>query len=213
MVTDKSAHETKGRVDLQTAVNADFGAMLGEPVEPLGDKGAVFIPTTLEKTPGMLARQEAATKELHVDANALDSGSYIAPLDPLDVLEFCRPGVQHGVYKNLRLGKYDTHARLDLHRHTVEQARHALWRFAEECRDRAVRCALVTHGKGEGRKHPAVLKSCVNHWLRQLPYVLAFHSAQKHHGGLGATYLLIKKSADARRATGEKIEQAKRHRG
>jgi DNA-nicking Smr family endonuclease len=68
----------------------------------------------------------------------------------------------------------------------------------------------VTHGKGEGREQPARLKSCVNHWLRQFDQVLAFHSAQKTHGGVGATYILVKKDSAARRETGDKINQAKR---
>ncbi|MCV6604775.1 MAG: Smr/MutS family endonuclease, partial [Porticoccaceae bacterium] len=52
----------------------------------------------------------------------------------------------------------------------------------------------VTHGKGEMRHKPALLKSCVNHWLRQLDVVLAFHTAQRHHGGSGATYVMLRKS-------------------
>jgi len=53
-----------------------------------------------------------------------------------------------------------------------------------------------------------VLKSCVNHWLKQFDQVLAFHTAQKYHGGLGATYVLIKKSSAARQNTSENLEQA-----
>jgi hypothetical protein len=46
--------------------------------------------------------------------------------------------------------------------------------------------------------------------LRQFDQVLAFHSAQKTHGGVGATYILVKKDSAARRETGDKINQAKR---
>ena len=66
------------------------------------------------------------------------------------------------------------------------------------------------HGKGEGRERPAILKSCVNHWLRQFEQVLAFHTAQKYHGGLGATYVLIKKGSVARQNTSEKLDRAGR---
>ena len=44
----------------------------------------------------------------------------------------------------------------------------------------------------------------------QFDQVLAFHSAQKQHGGVGSTYLLLKKDSSARKKTGEKIHQAKR---
>ena len=192
------------------ASDDQFGDLFGEVVEPLGDKGANSVRAPIEKTPGMLVRREAAARELRQESNFLDPGSYIESVEPLEILHFQRPGVQHGVYKNLRLGKYNIQSRLDLHRHSVEQARRALWRFISDCQQRGVRCALVTHGKGEGREQPAVLKSCVNHWLRQFDQILAFHSAQKYHGGFGATYVLVKKGLEARRNTGDKLDQAKR---
>jgi DNA-nicking Smr family endonuclease len=187
-----------------------FSALLGDDVEPLQGKGASHIPKPAVVTPGVLQRRKAAQQEQQASGNFLDPASVIAPVDPYDFLEFARPGVQHGVYKNLRQGKYEVQSRLDLHRHTVEQARVALWDFVEGCQKHGVRCALVTHGKGEGREQPARLKSCVNHWLRQFDNVLAFHSAQKQHGGVGSTYILIKKNSLARLSTSEKLGKSKR---
>ncbi|SEA13381.1 DNA endonuclease SmrA [Microbulbifer marinus] len=152
------------------------------------------------------ARRESATQEPVSDLNPL-SGEYVELVDPWDPLEFKRDGVQNGVYRNLRLGKYAVDARLDLHRHSVELARRAVLEFVRDCVEADVRCALITHGKGEGRKQPALLKSCVNHWLPQLHEVLAFHSAQKKHGGLGATYVLLRKSERKRQ---ENLEQHQR---
>src|SRR5690554_2580144 len=145
------------------------------------------------------AADQAITEQ---DTNFL-SADYIHPVAPLDVLEFRRHGVQHGVYKNLRMGKYSIDARLDLHRMTVEQARLAIFQFIKDCMAHDIRCALITHGKGEGRQQPALLKSCVAHWLPQFSDVLAFHSAQAHHGASGATYLLLKKSERKRQANWE----------
>ena len=116
-------------------------------------------------------------------------------LAPFDELSFVRPGVQHGVFKQLRLGKYEIDARLDLHKHTVDQARAALYQFILDCLENNIRTLLISHGTGAGRETPALLKSCVNHWLPQLQEVLAFHSAQKHHGGYGATYVMLKKGS------------------
>ena len=140
-----------------------------------------------------LQRQKAATSEALSDSNDL-SGDFVDQLDPHAILDFKRPGVQNGVYRNLRLGKYGIEARLDLHHHTVDQARSALFRFVKDCLVHDIRCALITHGKGEMRQEPAKIKSCVAHWLPQLDEVLAFHSAQKHHGGTGATYIMLRKS-------------------
>ncbi len=188
-----------------------FDALFGDPVEPLRGKGAAFVAKSTQLTPGVLARREAAQLEIRDDGNILDPDSIIEQVAALDPLEFSRPGVQHGVYKNLRMGKYEIQSRLDLHRHTVEQARRALWNFVDDCQKHSVRCALITHGKGEHLARPAVLKSCVNHWLKQFDQVLAFHTAQKYHGGLGATYVLIKKGSAARQNTSERLEQAGRH--
>lgn len=199
--------------DSQTQDPADedeFRALVGDDVEPLQAKGARYIPKPPELTPGILERRKAAQQEQLKSGNLLDPASIINVVDPYDFLEFARPGVQHGVYKNLRQGKYEVQSRLDLHRHTVEQARVALWDFVEGCQKHGARCALVTHGKGEGREQPARLKSCVNHWLRQIDNVLAFHSAQKQHGGVGSTYILIKKNSLARLSTSEKLGKSKR---
>lgn len=154
-------------------------------------------------------RREAATRETGSELNPL-AGEFAEPVDPWDPLEFKRDGVQNGVYRNLRLGKYRVDARLDLHRHTVEMARRAVFEFVRDCVEADIRCALITHGKGEGRAQPALLKSCVNCWLPQMREVLAFHSAQKHHGGLGATYVLLRKSERKRQENLEKHQRRNR---
>ncbi|MDA9240580.1 DNA endonuclease SmrA [bacterium] len=208
--TDKDSHLSASGHN-EDAQQDQFGELFGDRVEPLRGKGAAFVAKPSSLTPGVLARRQAAQLEMQSDGNFLDPDSIIEQVAALDPLAFSRPGVQHGVYKNLRMGKYEIQSRLDLHRHTVEQARTALWRFVDDCQQHAVRCALITHGKGEGRERPAILKSCVNHWLKQFDQVLAFHTAQKHHGGLGAIYVLIKKSSAARQNTSEKLEQAARN--
>ncbi len=192
--------------DSQSA-EALFQELYGDDIVPLSGKGAHRNATSNKVTPGMLERRKAAQQEAEKHGNILDGGSVIKQVDPYDHLSFVRPGVQHGVFKNLRQGKYDIQSTLDLHRNTVEQARKALWVFLQDCQNHGVRCALITHGKGEGREHPAKLKSCVNHWLRQVDWVLAFHTAQKKHGGSGATYVLIKKNTQARLRTGEQHER------
>jgi len=187
--------------DRATAMTDDdaklFKEFVGE-VAPLRAADTVDQGAPREITPGMRARRRAAELEIARAGNYLAGVEHVAPVKPWDELSFKRDGVQHGVFKSLRQGKYALDARLDLHRMTVDQARHALLEFVTDCVDHHIRCALITHGKGEGRDTPALLKSCVNHWLRQIDAVLAFHSAQRHHGGYGATYLLLRKSEEKR---------------
>jgi len=168
-------------------------SMLGDDVEPLNVDKRVSLSTDKELRVDKNPRRVAATAAPSVEMDPLSTLPQ-EMVDPLAILYFQRPGVQHGVFKNLRLGKYQLDARLDLHRMTVEQARVAVYQFVSDCVEHDVRCALVTHGKGLGREKPALLKSCVAHWLPELEAVLAFHSAQKYHGGSGATYILVRKS-------------------
>jgi len=154
-------------------------------------------------SPGVKKRRLAAQAIVEADNNRL-SGEYVERIDPQEILSFQSPGVQHGVFKKLRLGKYRIDAQLDLHRMNVEQARREVFQFLQDCLEYGIRCALIVHGLGEGRQpQPGLLKSCVAHWLPQLDSVLAFHSAQKRDGGAGATYVLLRKGERERQKNRE----------
>lgn len=146
--------------------------------------------------PSLALRRQAAVTAGPVDRNPLTDRE-IPGLDPWYVLEFKRPGVQNGVYRKLRLGRYEHEARLDMHRMGVRRAREELFDFVEQCLAFGLRSVLVVHGKGERkpeRERCALLKGHVEVWLRELPAVQAFHSAQPRHGGTGAVYVLLRKS-------------------
>ena len=64
-------------------------------------------------------RRRAAEDFPAGDRNTL-SDSAIEPLDPWYVLTWKRPGVQNGVFRKLKQGRYEMQSRLDLHRMTVE---------------------------------------------------------------------------------------------
>lgn len=183
-----------------------FSGLLGlDDVRPLTVEPRVALVKSSSSAAALRQKRADAVRAEVEEYNRL-SGEFIEPVDPHDILAFKRPGIQNGVYRNLRLGKYAIDARLDLHHLSVEQARVAVHTFVQDCSQHDIRSALITHGKGEGRKpQPAMLKSCIAHWLPQLTEVQAFHSAQKHHGGAGATYVLIRKSDKKR------LENAERH--
>ncbi len=126
-------------------------------------------------------------------------------VEPGDVIEFHRDGVQAGVFKRLKQGRYSMEASLNLHHHTLAEARTALFNFVKDCHAAGVRTALIIHGMGKHTKpHPALIKSYVNKWLRELEPVLAFHSAQRPHGGRGAAYIMMKKNAEQKQKNREK---------
>ena len=186
-----------------------FQQQMGD-VEPLKKPAdRVHLKKTTEQIPGMEVRRKAAQQVLAEGSHALASEEFIAPVKPRDVLSFKRDGIQHGIFKNLRLGKYAIDSRLDLHHLTVVQAQLQVSRFVQDCMKHDIRCAIITHGRGENREKPALLKSCTNHWLKQIDEVLAFHSAQPQHGGTGATYLLLRKSKEKSTENFERHQKGK----
>jgi DNA-nicking Smr family endonuclease len=174
-----------------------FRELLGEDVRPLAGDAVLLLKRQPEITPGILERRRAAEALPVHDTNFLRTTD-IPPVSPHDELSFLRPGVQHGVFRRLRLGEYRVETRLDLHGLGVEQARDAVYRLVRDCLKHDVRVCLVSHGRGTERNPPALLKSCVAFWLPQFVEVLAFHSAPRHLGGTGATVILLRKSERAR---------------
>lgn len=138
-------------------------------------------------------RRQAATSQQQKSLHGL-SDIVREHLEPDAVLSWCKAGIQDGVFKQLRLGRYEPDATLDLHKMTIQQAMDEINGFVHQCQQRHVRCALIIHGKGKFSSHqPALLKSLCYQWLKELPQVLAFHSAHGRHGGTGATYIMLKK--------------------
>ena len=112
-----------------------------------------------------------------------------------DKLFFKRQGPQNKVIKQLIRGEITRSACLDLHGMTIEQARLAVINFLSKCREANFRCVQVIHGKGQLSQTGPKLKNHINYWLPQIPWVLAFASAQARDGGRGAIYVLLAKSS------------------
>lgn len=179
-----------------------FSELIGEDIAPIKTKQRVTIKSHRSE-PDTLAQRRAAAEAETATVDDPLAGEPMEMVEPLSVLSFQRPGMQHGVFRNLRLGKYSIDARLDLHNLTVDAARREVYQFVRDCLSNDVRTALITHGMGQGRAQPARLKSCVAFWLPQMNEVLAFHTAMKHHGSYGATYVLLRKSDRKKRETHE----------
>jgi len=138
-------------------------------------------------------KREALEKQVALDDNGL-SVDYVVPVDPLDFITYKQDGVQDGVYKNLRLGKYHIDSRLSLKHLKFDDARLSLFNTIVESHQRGIRTLLVDHGIGlHSKPFAGFMKSYVNQWLSEISQVIAFHTALKQHGGLGCTYVLLKK--------------------
>ena len=118
-------------------------------------------------------------------------------VEPNDVLEYRRPGVQPYILRKLRQGEYSEADFIDLHGKTIEKAYDMVMHFLTFAKQKEFRCILIIHGKGMRQKQKALMKSYVAHWLRQIPEVLAFHSAPEWKGGTGAVMVILKKGEKA----------------
>jgi DNA-nicking Smr family endonuclease len=171
-------------------------------VRPLPADDRVHLPGRARPSPAQLARRQAA-QAAPTDSNPLSIPDEIPQVDPADIVGRKKNGVQEGVYRKLRLGKYEAQSRLDLHRMTLREARRQVYDFLEDCYGSGLRTVLITHGKGQHSPTPGRLKSYTLHWLDESERVLAWHSAPAQYGGAGATFVLLRKSADARQRTRE----------
>jgi DNA-nicking Smr family endonuclease len=180
-------------------------------VKPL--QSAERVRLTGERLPAgtVLQRRASAVAEAG-DGNPL-SVDGIASLDSWYVLDFKHAGVQNGVFRKLKQGRYESEARLNLHRMGVKRARRELFEFVRQAEELGMRSVLVIHGKGENsaeQEQASIIKGSVNHWLRQFEQVLAFHSARPQHGGTGAVYVLLRKSEQQKQLNRERFNK---HRG
>lgn len=174
-------------------------------VAPLKSDNRAEIDKVAEATPGQEERRKAAVRLRTLDQNYLQAEG-VPLLHSADVLAYKKDGVQNGVFRKLRLAQYPLEARLDLHRKTVEEARQEVWQFIRDCMRCELRSVIILHGKGDRNKdQTALLKSYVNHWLKEIPDVLAFHSALTRHGGTGAVYVLLKKSEQEKQMNRERF--------
>ena len=145
--------------------------------------------------PGRKPVPEQSLRDAQEVMQSLLSDDYEpAEVETGEELLYVRPGLQHSVIRKLRRGLYAIEDELDLHGHTVAQARERLDGFLRDARGLGKRCVRIIHGKGKSSEGKLpVLKGKVNAWLRQKDEVLAFCSARPTDGGTGAVYVLLKR--------------------
>lgn len=174
-----------------------------EDVQPLKQAGDVHW------QPGRNIRTRQQVDTLQLD-NFLTTG--FLDIIPLGTpLEFKREGVQSGVLDKLRQGKYSQQASLELRQQTVEHCRQSLFAFIHQVQQDNFRNVLIIHGKGkEDGSHANIVRSYLARWLSEFDEVQAFCGALPHHGGSGACYVALRKSAAAKQENWER--HAKRSR-
>lgn len=139
-------------------------------------------------------KQQLATPNVKKLSTYLSS-SYYEKVYAGTVLSFTRKDIPSKRFRELKNGLIPWQAKLDLHGLRADPAQDALLIFLAKQINLNHRCVLIIHGKGGlGAEEASVLKSLVNHWLRQIPEVLAFHSAIPRDGGTGAVSVFLARS-------------------
>jgi DNA-nicking Smr family endonuclease len=115
-----------------------------------------------------------------------------------EYMEGLAPGVDRRLAQRLHRGDYAVQAHLDLHGHTVEEAKVVVDQFLTSAYAAGQRCILLIHGRGLNSKdNKPVLKEQVRIWLshgRLSRLVLAFATAPLTNGGAGAVYVLLRRA-------------------
>jgi len=165
------------------------GAQVGV-IAPIAPHGRAELPAPRPRPiPAQLVRDEAAA----LTESLSDHVPYELAMESGEELRFLRTGLPTDVIRKLRRGHWRIDDHLDLHGHTVEEAREALVVFLQECRKSGARCVRIVHGKGlRSKRREPVLKGKVAAWLLQREEVLAYCQARAADGGGGAVVVLLK---------------------
>ncbi|MGB1239857.1 MAG: Smr/MutS family protein [Pseudomonadales bacterium] len=174
--------------------DAETFAQAIEGVKPLvQDKIPQRTKTALRKNKELAYQRQQATMDQSQVIDGLSS-------EAVDIVEsdqellFAIPGVQLKTMQRLRRGQIHWEEGIDLHGMSIELARDQLSDFIRSAHRKQCQCVIVVHGKAYSQSgQQPLIKSYTNDWLRQMPQVLAFCSAQPKDGGAGALYVMLRK--------------------
>ncbi|MBS9402559.1 DNA endonuclease SmrA [Halomonas sp. TRM85114] len=187
--------------------DVDFRALMDDvrPIDSVRNRADPGRPR-LAPSESQLARRESAAAE--TDGYDFLSDDFVDLVPPFDPLAYRRDGIQQGVLDRLRHGGYDAQSRLHLLRRPLEECRRLLAPFIHEAYAHDLRSVMIVHGRGrEIDSAPNVLRSYLAKWLAQFDEVQAYVSAEQGDGGLGATWVMLRKSERAKAANRERQQK------
>lgn len=156
--------------------------------------------------PPALSRRSPQDSEHEAIAELYDLVAGRSDFDIMDTDEYvegCVVGLDTGLVRKLRQGKFARQAALDLHGMKADEAKPELERFLSQSTQAGVRCVLIIHGRGKNSPGQfPILKDKLKQWLtrgRLAKMVLAFSTARTHDGGLGAMYILLRRKRGQKR--------------
>ncbi len=150
--------------------------------------------TPLRRGPQRVTRSPTPSAPAHhgedpaaIEFQRSDQGSEIQGL---------APGIDPAHLKHLRAGKHPVEMSIDLHGLRANEAADEVRALIAQAWEGGLRCLRIVHGQGHHSEGEAVLKNALPAWLAAPAagrYILAFCSARPEDGGLGATYVLLRR--------------------
>lgn len=157
-------------------------------VTPLQSTPTITKP--VQKDPNAAFRRAAAQgAEESVSVVLSDMQALLNPVDGEAFLTYKNPTLPNKTFEQLRQGKLRWYDVVDLHSANIDEARTVVVSLIERAQKEGETVVKIVHGKGD-----ALIKTCVNGWLKQINTVLAFVSAPPKDGGTGAVLVLLKRS-------------------
>ncbi len=161
-------------------------------VRPIKQKTHTHAHSNKREDENAIFRRAAATGEQSTDSTALsDMQALLNPVASEAYLSYKNPTLQNKTFEQLRLGKMRWKMAVDLHASSIDTARDAVIELIAAAKNDGETVVKIVHGKGD-----ALIKTCVNGWLRQMSDVMAFCSAPTKDGGNGAVLVLLKRKKE-----------------
>lgn len=107
------------------------------------------------------------------------------------------PGIDKAQLTKLKGGHFPPEDRIDLHGLIADEARVRVRDFLKKAWREEMRCVLIVHGRGHHSQGEAVLRQELPAWLAQIGVgerIMAFSSAPPKDGGVGASYILLRRN-------------------
>lgn len=158
-------------------------------VTPLKHEKSVSAKPTKTDGNALFRRANAQGQDQASTLGLSDMQALLNPVAGEAYLSYKQPTVQNKLFEQLRAGKLRWYDAVDLHGSGIDDARQAVMTLIDHALANNETVVKIVHGKGTD----AIIKTCVNGWLRQLPNVLAFVSAPNNDGGNGAVLVLLKR--------------------
>ena len=122
--------------------------------------------------------------------------------------------VHPSIAQRLHQGDYSIQTYIDLHGFCAVEAKEIFDGFLKWAVTTGKRGVLVIHGRGLSSPQEPILKKKVVEWLTRGPWrkwVVAYSSARRCDGGVGATYVLLRERPVSKRFKMKRVSAARKN--